>query len=70
MVLIPALGRQRQMDLCEFKDSLVYRVPAEPRLHTEKPCLEKPKIYLLGDGKVIEVFLFSLDCLSVLELAV
>ena len=24
--LIPALGRQRQTDLCEFKDSLVYRV--------------------------------------------
>ena len=22
----PALGRQRQRDLCEFKDSLVYRV--------------------------------------------
>ena len=24
--LIPALGRQRQVDLCEFKASLVYRV--------------------------------------------
>ena len=24
--LIPALGRQRQADLCEFKASLVYRV--------------------------------------------
>ena len=23
--LIPALGRQRQVDLCEFKASLVYR---------------------------------------------
>ena len=25
-LLIPVLGRQRQGDLCEFKDSLVYRV--------------------------------------------
>ena len=25
MPLIPALGRQRQVDLCEFKASLVYR---------------------------------------------
>ena len=24
--MIPALGRQRQVDLCEFKISLVYRV--------------------------------------------
>ena len=24
--LIPALGRQRQVDICEFKASLVYRV--------------------------------------------
>jgi hypothetical protein len=26
MYLIPALGRQDQADLCEFKASLVYRV--------------------------------------------
>jgi hypothetical protein len=25
MTLIPALGRQRKVDLCEFKVSLVYR---------------------------------------------
>ena len=25
MSLMPALGRQRQVDLCEFHDSLVYR---------------------------------------------
>jgi hypothetical protein len=29
MPLIPVLRRQRQEDLCEFKDNLVYR---------EKPC--------------------------------
>jgi hypothetical protein len=26
MLLTPALGRQRQVDLCEFEASLVYRV--------------------------------------------
>jgi hypothetical protein len=26
MPLIPALGRQRQADLCEFEASLIYRV--------------------------------------------
>jgi hypothetical protein len=31
MSLIPELGKQRQMDLCESE------------LHTEKPCLIKPK---------------------------
>jgi hypothetical protein len=25
MLLIPALGRQRQVDLCEFETTLVYR---------------------------------------------
>jgi hypothetical protein len=39
---IPALKRWRQVDLCEFKASLVYRaIPKHPGLHyTEKPCLE------------------------------
>ena len=26
MLLIPAFGRERQVNLCEFKDSVVYRV--------------------------------------------
>jgi hypothetical protein len=31
--LIPALGRQRQADLCEFKASLVYKLnPEQPEL--------------------------------------
>jgi hypothetical protein len=34
MSLIPTLGRQRQVDICEFEGSLVY---------TKKPCLKKPK---------------------------
>ena len=41
---IPALGRQRQADLCEFETSLIYR--ASSRTHskaTEKPCLRRGK---------------------------
>ena len=39
--LIPALGRQGQANLCEFKASLVYRVSNRTRSKaTEKPCLK------------------------------
>ena len=40
MPLTPALRRQRQADLCEFKTSLVYKVSFRtgPKT-TEKPCL-------------------------------
>jgi hypothetical protein len=34
MPLILVFGRQRQMDLCEFKSSLVYKaVPGQPGIH-------------------------------------
>jgi hypothetical protein len=38
--------RQRQVDLYEFKASLVYKVsPGQPGLcYTEQPCLEKQNI--------------------------
>ena len=32
--IIPALGRQRQVILCEFKDSLVYRVTSRTKIHS------------------------------------
>ena len=35
--LMPALGRQRQVDLCEFKASLVYRVSS--RTARVRSCL-------------------------------
>jgi hypothetical protein len=40
---ILALGRQRQMDLCEFKAILVYRASlGQPGLYyTDKPCLKQ-----------------------------
>ena len=43
MPLIPALGKQRQVDICEFKASLSYRVSSRTSQgYTEKPYLEKP----------------------------
>ena len=39
--LILALGRQRQVDLCEFKASLVYRASSRTAEATGRPCLEK-----------------------------
>ena len=41
MPLIPALGRQRQVDLCEFEASLIYRSFQDSQDYTEKPYLEK-----------------------------
>jgi hypothetical protein len=42
MPLIPALERQRQVDLYEFKASLVYRAKfRDSQGYTERFCLEK-----------------------------
>ena len=44
MPLIPALWRQRQVDLCEFEASLVYRASSRTNSKaTEKPRVEKIK---------------------------
>ena len=43
--LIPALGRQRQTDLCEFKTSLVYRASMRTaRAFTQRNPVLKNKI--------------------------
>ena len=39
--LIPALGRQKQADLCEFKDNLVYRVSARTAKDTQRNPVSK-----------------------------
>jgi hypothetical protein len=40
MPLIPALRRQKQVDLCEFEDSLVYKSEFwDDQGYTEKPYL-------------------------------
>jgi hypothetical protein len=41
--LIPALGRQRQADLCEFEASLVYRVSFRTARATQKNLVLKNK---------------------------
>jgi hypothetical protein len=39
MPLISALSRQRHVDICEFKASLIYkRAPEQPGLHRETLC--------------------------------
>jgi hypothetical protein len=38
--LIPALGKQRQVELCEFKARLVYKAQ-DSKDYIEKTCLEK-----------------------------
>ena len=45
MTLIPALGRQMQAYICEFKASLVYKMSSKTGSKaTQKSCLKKPKI--------------------------
>lgn len=41
--LISTLGRQGQVDLCEFKTGLVYRVSLRPDRATLRHCLKKLK---------------------------
>jgi hypothetical protein len=38
----PALGKERQADLCEFKASIVYRTSSRPD-YTVKPFFKKEK---------------------------
>ena len=40
--LIPALGKQRQEDLCEFEDSLVYRVSFRTARATQRNPVSSP----------------------------
>lgn len=42
--LIPAPEKQRQIDLFEFKASLVYKVSSRnSSISTEKPCVKNPQ---------------------------
>jgi hypothetical protein len=46
MLLVPLLRprKQRQVDVCEFKASLIYNVSSRiAKASPEKPCLEKTK---------------------------
>ena len=46
MVLVLALGRQKQVDLCEFKDSLIYQVNSWGASITQKKSHPLSKIIL------------------------
>jgi hypothetical protein len=41
--LMPALGKQRQINLCEFKASLVYRVNSKTAKATQRNSVSKNK---------------------------
>ena len=41
----PSIGRQKQVDLCEFRASLVYRVSSRTAMATEKSCLGKKEVH-------------------------
>ena len=49
MGLIPALGRQRQVDFCEFKASLVYKFQ-DSQSYTKKPVSKKQTKRKLEQG--------------------
>lgn len=38
--MIPVLGRQRRKDLCEFKDSLVYKEGSRTESYKVRACLK------------------------------
>jgi hypothetical protein len=51
MPLNPALSRQRQADLCEFKASLVYRVSSRTVRTTQRNPVWKNKTRQIPDTK-------------------
>ena len=54
MPLIPALGRQRQVDICEFEASLVYKVsPRTARALQRNTVLNTKKKKKLINSMVI-----------------
>ena len=58
--MIPALGRLKQVNLCDFKARLVHRFQDSQGCYTEKPCLEKQKRERKGktlDAEVLSKYL-------------
>ena len=56
MYFIPALGRQRQVDLCKCYVSLVYQIELQDSqlVYTEKACLKKQRNRGWRDGSVVK----------------
>ena len=61
MPLISVLRRQRQMDLCEFEASMVYKIsPRTARAVTQRNSVSnKPYIYVF-----IPIYMFSIPLLT------
>ena len=54
MPSIPALGRQRQTDICEFEASMVFRASSRTGSKaTKKPVSKKKKSSVLGMGSLL-----------------
>jgi hypothetical protein len=51
MPLIPVLGKQRQMDLCEFKARLVYRESSIIAGDAQRNSVLKKKMRERGEGE-------------------
>ena len=68
MPLIPALGREKQVDLCEFEASLVYRTSSRTGSKaTEKPCLEKQEKKLANQTTLCHILLHLICCFIIID---
>jgi hypothetical protein len=59
MPLIPAVGNQRQMELCEFEASLVYLVISGTARDTQRSCLNKQTNKQTSSEKGFIIFLLD-----------
>jgi hypothetical protein len=55
--LISALGRQSQVDLCEFEASLVYKMSPGQQGYRKKTCLGKNKMMTADCGLYFKIHL-------------
>lgn len=65
-LILPTLGRQKQVDLCEFEASLVYKhkFQGSKNCFTKKPSTETQKQNKQTKGDRIKSFLKSMLCLD------
>jgi hypothetical protein len=68
MSLIPALERQEQLDICNIKASLVYRVSSRTARDTQRNCVSKNKNKQTNEIKPLTVVKPSWRPLSLLNL--
>jgi len=59
--LIPTLGRQRQVNLCEFKASLIYRMNSRAARATQRNAVSKKQNKTKKKGLYHHILLFFLN---------